>query len=118
MKLLSTISPDNVSQSSLAEILTSEESQEDLEFIKDRVKAALFSNYPERRVLARKDIKKYWGKNTDIASLEEGNITYAYLHFKTVDVYVLVGRYRSTDPVFEEVPDHKERARWRELQRY
>lgn len=88
---------------------------EAIDFTKNLVKAAIFSNYSRRRLLAKSDLRKYLGKNISVASIEEDGLTYAYLHLQKNDEYIFVGKYHSSDPVFEEVPREKEIRLWRKM---
>ena len=112
------IPPKKVLPRSLQEICKEQNDMDSFEWVRGRVQMHLFSQYSERKVLALNNLKETYGKDTEVATLEDDGLIWAYLYIQKSDCYVLVSKYLSKDPVFEEVPNNEEHASWRkELQR-
>ena len=101
------VKPEEVFRFSLSELVEkNEEGRKELDFLENNVIYHLFSNYPERRRRALRNIRNYLGNNIDVRKIEKDKTIWAYLGFRNLAVidkeqYIFVGGYAKVKPFFE-----------------
>ncbi|MEK6844176.1 MAG: ribonuclease III domain-containing protein [Nanoarchaeota archaeon] len=95
------IKPKDVYRLSWREITAiNGEGKEEFEFLEDNVLLHLFSNYPQRRKKALRNLRDYLGNNTIVKKIERDGTIWAYLRVESKEQYILVGKY-GKGPFFE-----------------
>ena len=90
----------------LEEILNGEDGREDFLYLRNLIRAHIFSRYPERRILAKQQLEEYWQRKKipiNLLIIREQDIISAFVEFHNSDKYVLVEQYTPNCTVLEEV---------------
>jgi hypothetical protein len=94
-----------VVDATLRQALSSKEAQDDLNRIERNVMASVFSRYPKHRKFAYRELLNMYHTPLEVATTEDDNSVYVYLHFLKVDKYILVDRVPKNAKMIELVPD-------------